>query len=159
MFRKTLTILSLAGLLLSVGLWAASYWNLVRTSYKRDMRVTQGGLELRNRFPHTFYMAIRKNPDGSFETLPMNRWYFSGFGGWKTRWLPDFARSPRYLYVPLWIPGALFGLAFFGGHSLHHHRRRSRKKLGLCLKCGYDLRGSEERCPECGTEFDAAKNA
>ena len=27
--------------------------------------------------------------------------------------------------------------------------RRKRKKLGLCLKCGYDLRGSKERCPEC----------
>ena len=39
--------------------------------------------------------------------------------------------------------------------ALRTAKRRKRKKLGLCLKCGYDLRGSRERCPECGTEFGA----
>src|SRR5262249_769638 len=46
---------------------------------------------------------------------------------------------------------ALYGLVAFGLVTLIRGIRRwRRRKPGLCKKCGYDLRGSAERCPECG---------
>lgn len=41
----------------------------------------------------------------------------------------------------------LVWLAAFAGRAL---RRRQRQSRGLCRACGYDLRASAGRCPECG---------
>ncbi len=54
------------------------------------------------------------------------------------------------LCLPLWLLMIAFAaypaIAFIRG-PLRRHRRYKR---GLCVTCGYDLRGSSERCPECG---------
>lgn len=43
--------------------------------------------------------------------------------------------------------------------ALFASRRAERKRLGLCVECGYDLRGSDNRCPECGQEFGAVQES
>jgi hypothetical protein len=68
---------------------------------------------------------------------------------------PIFTKSPAQIrpfevsfpclevLAPVWAAlGVLRAGLFF--------RARSRARRGLCLHCGYDLRGSFARCPECG---------
>ncbi len=165
MIRKSLTILSFVGLLLSVGLWGVSYLNISlaraaprNAKHQRSavnvFEVVQGALK----YSHPLVQ------DGRL-TLVADLWSrVHGFKGFKTNWVPriqtyreswnDNSLALSYVIVPLWIPTAIFGLLFLSCRPLHFHRRRKRKKLGLCVKCGYDLRGSLDRCPECGGAFE-----
>jgi rubrerythrin len=36
-------------------------------------------------------------------------------------------------------------------HSVGVGERDERRRKGQCIKCGYDLRATPERCPECGS--------
>jgi hypothetical protein len=58
---------------------------------------------------------------------------------------------------PLWT-GTLVNTIFYGvllwllAGGPFRSRRQWRQGRGLCLRCGYDLRGADHaRCPECGT--------
>ncbi|HEX2922692.1 MAG TPA: hypothetical protein VHS28_01540 [Chloroflexota bacterium] len=58
-----------------------------------------------------------------------------------------------YLSLPLWpFPLILAVIPSLHLSSLLYRRLRSRhrKSRGLCPTCGYDLRASKDRCPECG---------
>jgi len=58
----------------------------------------------------------------------------------------------RILVVPLW-PFLLATAGPATGWLVARRRRRRRERratLGLCTACGYDLRASSGRCPECG---------
>ena len=56
--------------------------------------------------------------------------------------------------VPDWLIAAVLFVPT--GRWLGRVSVRWRRRRGLCAQCGYDLRGSVGRCPECGAEVGAA---
>lgn len=85
------------------------------------------------------------------------KWHFLGFhtatgtlGSWNWKF--------SALIVPYWvlvIPLALLPLTGFRRVIV----RRRRKRRGQCLACGYDLRQSPDRCPECGKPVGTVSGA
>ncbi len=53
------------------------------------------------------------------------------------------------LLVPHWLIAMVAGMIFLLAIQPDWRRHRRRAK-GLCPACGYDLRASPDRCPECG---------
>ena len=60
--------------------------------------------------------------------------------------------STHRFRVPHWFPVLLFAIL----PLVWVRRWRKRIPPGHCQKCGYDLRASPTRCPECGTLIPAA---
>ncbi len=169
MIRKTLTILSLLGLLFSVGLWGVSLFlrvHCIPTPSGPGINLCLGGLILEftglppeSPLPEDYQFwpfALRQR---SFD--PDTVTIKAGWRAWRVDrslilWSPRFINdwpNKASVNLPFWIPTLVFGSVIFLRHP-PGHRRRKRKKFGLCVKCGYDLRGSEDRCPECGQGFE-----
>ena len=133
MIRKTLTILSLIGLLLSFGL----------------LRISgHGASGYINGSGNNLYVLNERIRLGTivWEEMPASE---RGFYFTKSPW-----GTTGEIQFSLWVPFDVFAICcLYFLLSLGPYRRRKRKKLGLCVKCGYELRASKERCPECGEKF------
>jgi hypothetical protein len=83
------------------------------------------------------------------------------YSGWNHVGIALFRGSSQYalsgfgLLLPFWM--LVLGFALIPGWALvrevHHVRTSRHRRLGLCPRCGYDVRANPARCSECGFEL------
>ena len=71
-----------------------------------------------------------------------------GFGRYLNNVPPVSLEITERVSFPWWCVAVV--TAVLPAAGLRHRLRRQRPP-GLCRHCGYDLRGTPDRCPECGT--------
>jgi hypothetical protein len=169
--RHVFTLCSAVSLLLCVAtavLWVRSarhYDEAVRSGAGSDVTIISARhrllASLRTRVP------TDPNPSWRFDTRPFigdgfgwdfeqdgfDRWYerlgfiYDHRGGAGSG--PPNVASARLLMVPHWFLVVLAALPALAWATARLRRIR-RTRRGRCPACGYDLRASPERCPECG---------
>ncbi len=61
-----------------------------------------------------------------------------------------------FVQVQMWVPFVV-GL-MYPTYLVSRIACRKRFAAGCCIQCGYDLRASKDRCPECGTAIPTHKD-
>ena len=141
--RQPLAIGSSIALSVTVCAWLLSYWHISVDLGEGHYHLFlwQGVLEI----AHSEESADSSQIPGSNA--------FSGFRAYALRWLPAHVQTSRgqSVHLPLWLLAFVFSL-IPAMHLLTLRRAYRRFRLQLCVVCGYDLRHSGCKCPECGSE-------
>jgi hypothetical protein len=164
LFRVLLNALTVVSLLLfaaTVIMWARSYdfideffcWDssgfTELSSYRDGFAVHQ--VHHANLLPYERFTWRSRKMGGYkvgwgtlFSTYAL-KWQFAGFAWFRdgTFWI---------LVFPAWCPTAIFSVLPARAVVRCYKRRRAQAaSAGFCSTCGYDLRATPDRCPECGT--------
>ena len=100
---------------------------------------------------HQFQLMVgEKGPNGGESVFPKTGWEIS----YREGALTFFQRGTHASWgVEFWQPVLASLMLIFlwsGIPATWHLVRKVERKKGYCAICGYDLRATPERCPECG---------
>jgi hypothetical protein len=172
--RRLFTVCSAVSLVICAGvcaLWAISHWQVLRVGRRSWLETTP-----HSRFIHGEFvaeascgrlgLAWQSNARRPGDSIVID-WYADHVGAPVADWhyadhagisyesdsgTPDFVTwdlSVPCAYVAI-TTGALPALWFRRDH--HQRRAARRSSANCCTTCGYDLRASPGRCPECGAK-------
>jgi hypothetical protein len=171
--RILLNAVTVASLLLSVAVLA--FW--VRSTFTSDevwiySERGYGAFSFQHRiYAGVFWDPKRPGPGGLHVLVESDRTWSTGlfcawvakehgfgrtaFGALRADEIPQAVLpSVRFVWVPHWF--AASALLIIGSPAIPTaasviRRRRRARRPELCAACGYDLRATPDRCPECGT--------
>lgn len=152
--------------LTSVIMWVRSYWRMDRVFHDGG-QVQQTLTSLRGRvqyfhrtgFPrgesHWYFDSPSIMPQWMIDSLPARPWYQRIGFDFVNRPLPGGPAGARDLIImlPYWFVSAL-SVPLPALLVIRRVRLARRAKSGCCRHCGYDLRASKDRWPECGRAID-----
>jgi hypothetical protein len=143
-------VLSLILFLATVGLWVRSYYVMDRCG-----RLTGGTLLVlqsnRGRINVDYWEELDFGPTADMPWTHRIEATHALTGSMFSVERTNRTAPGLWLRFPHWLPALLFAVAPAYWLLGPYRRQSKRQKLGLCLNCGYDLRASPARCPECGS--------